>query len=76
MKTILNAIRRACLWFLIRELERELHDRREMIRLPAPCDEYTTWFIAIEHTRIELARARSEYNALLPVGQRKTWKTA
>ena len=76
MKTILNAIRRACLWFLIRELERELHDRREMMRLPMHIGEYTTLFISIEKTSNDLARARSEYNALLPVGQRKTWKTA
>ena len=76
MKSLLNAIRRACLWFLIRELERELHDRQNALSLPAPCDDYTTKFIAIEQTRIELTKARSEYNALLPIGQRKTWRTA
>ena len=76
MKAFLNAIRRAYLWFLIRELERELHDRREMMRLPMCVTEYTTLFISVEQTSNELARARSEYNALLPVGQRKTWKTA
>ena len=74
MKSFLNAIRRACLWFLIRELERELHDRREMMRLPMCIGEYTTLFISIEKTRSDLARARSEYNALLPVGQRRTYK--
>ena len=76
MKAFLTAIRRAYLWFLIRELERELHDRREMMRLPMCIGEYTTLFISVEQTSNELARARSEYNALLPVGQRKTWKTA
>ena len=76
MKTILNAIRRACLWFLIRELERELHDRREMMRLPMCVTDYTTLFISTEQTSGELARARSEYNALLPVGKRKTWASA
>lgn len=76
MKSILNAIRRACLWLLIRDLERELHDRQNSIHLPAPIYEYTTKFIEIEKTRSELVKARSEYNALLPAGSRKTWKVA
>ena len=76
MKQFFNAIRRACLWFLIRELERELHDRREMMRLSMCVTDYTTLFISCEKTSSELARARSEYNALLPIGQRKTWRTA
>ena len=64
-------------WLLvIRDLERQLHDQRTLLRTTESTDEFQRIYLASNETRIELAAARSAYSALLPVGQRKTWTAA
>lgn len=73
-------IRRALLWFAIYSREAQikgatdtlnwLHDINGDVMLINRIE------IARTNSRIELARLRSEYNATLPVGQRRTWSLA
>lgn len=77
MKQMLNLILRAAMAFKIRCLEIELDDRREAMRLPMACDEYTDLFISHEKTAMELANARAYRDSLaLPPGSRRTYRTA
>lgn len=73
---MIKLIKRLCYFFLIRSLEIELHDRQEAMRLPMTVDEYTTLLIRFENTKSHLAIARSERDALLPPGSRRTYTVA
>ena len=76
MTTLFNAIKRAYLLFMIRSLERELHDQRESLRTVQDTNTYKHIALAESETREELARFRSAYTALLPVGEINVWPMA
>jgi len=72
MKTMM----RFCAWFVMRSLERQFNDE---LRCMAECgntNDYLRIYHAQQITRAELATARATYSALLPIGVRKTWRTA
>ena len=73
---IINLLRRACLYFVIRSLEIRLHDQTRTLRENLPTDNFMSILIERENTKRELAKARSEYSALLPIGKRKVWGVA
>ena len=75
MSTLFNALKRAYLLFMIRSLERELHDQREAA-MTAHKDHIARIIIAESETREELAKFRSAYTALLPVGEINVWPMA
>ena len=75
MITLINAIKRAYLLFMIRSLERELHDQREAAMFAAE-DQIARIILAESETREELAKFRSAYTALLPVGEINVWPMA
>lgn len=72
----INFLNRVFLSFIVRSLEIQLNDLREMMRLPMACDEYTTLFIRHEEVSAELAKARAYRDSLMPVGQRRTYEVA
>ena len=73
---IINLLRRVCLYFVIRSLEIRLHDQSLVLRSSLSADHFITVLIERENTKRELAKARSEYSALLPIGKCKTWGVA
>ena len=75
MSTLFNALKRAYLLFMIRSLERELHDQREAA-MAAHKDHIARIIIAESETREELAKFRGAYTALLPVGEINVWPMA
>ena len=75
MSTLFNALKRAYLLFMIRSLERELHDQREAA-MAAHKDHIARIIIAESETREELAKFRSAYSSLLPVGEINVWPMA
>lgn len=75
MTTLINAIKRAYLMFMIRSLERELHDQRTAA-MAAHKDHIARIILAESETREELAKFRSAYTALLPVGEINVWPMA
>ena len=75
MSTLFNALKRAYLLFMIRSLERELHDQREAAMFAAD-DQIARIILAESETREELAKFRSAYTSLLPVGEINVWPMA
>ena len=75
MTALFNALKRAYLLFMIRSLERELHDQREAA-MTAHKEHIARIIIAESETREELAKYRSAYTALLPVGEINVWPMA
>ena len=75
MTALFNALKRAYLLFMIRSLERELHDQRTAA-MTAHKDHIARIIIAESETREELAKYRSAYTALLPVGEINVWPMA
>ena len=75
MTDLINFIKRAYLLFMIRSLERELHDQREAA-MCAPSDQLARIMIAEGETRGELAKYRTKYTALLPIGEINVWPMA
>ena len=75
MSTLFNALKRAYLLFMIRSLERELHDQRTAAMFAAE-DQIARIILAESETREELAKFRSAYTALLPVGEINVWPMA
>lgn len=76
LKTASTAARRLFWLYQIRSLEITIHGQTSTL-------DYITdrmleaRIIAARHmAKRELAKARAEYNALLPVGQRRTWRMA
>ena len=76
LKTALTALKRIFWLYQIRSLEITIHGQTTTL-------DYITdrmlesRIIAARHmAKRELAKARAEYNALLPVGQRRTWRMA
>ena len=75
MSTLFNALKRAYLLFIIRSLERELHDQRTAA-MAAHKEHIARIILAESETREELAKFRSAYTALLPVGEINVWPMA
>ena len=75
MTALFNALKRAYLLFMIRSLERELHDQRNAA-MTAHKDHIARIILAESETREELAKFRSAYTALLPVGEINVWPMA
>lgn len=73
---ILNAIRRGIALFRIRSLEIQLDGQNQAMQMVD--DEETRIAISLARaaTRRQLVAARAEYQALLPAGERRTWRTA
>jgi len=76
MKQLINTLKRAWYLVMIRSLERELHDQREALQMVRRVSDLRRIMISEGETREELAHYRAEYVALLPVGERRTWRTA
>ena len=76
MKRLFNLLQRAAMKFMIRSLERELHDQMTALGYVRSSNDFKRISLAAADTRRHLAHYRAEYTALLPVGQRKTWVNA
>ena len=75
MTALFNAMKRAYLLFMIRSLERELHDQRTAA-MAAHDSQIARIVLAESETREELAKFRSAYTSLLPVGEINVWPMA
>lgn len=75
MTSLFNALKRAYLLFMIRSLERELHDQRTAA-MNAHESQVARIILAESETREELAKFRSAYTSLLPVGEINVWPMA
>ena len=76
MKRLINLLQRGMTKFMIRSLERELHDQMTALGYVKSVNDFKRISLAAADTRRHLAHYRAEYNALLPIGQRKTWANA
>lgn len=76
MTTIRLLLRRAGLWLAIFAVDVQIDGTTktmQLVRCPLTLGRME---IARHVARAELARLRAEYNATLPVGQRRTWAMA
>lgn len=79
MKLFLSLValaRRALAAYRVRQLEIRLHDLKLIL---AELQHYESRYYMqrqIETVRQDLVAARGDYNALLPPGQRRTWRIA
>lgn len=73
---LIKAIRRACLLFIVWSIEQHIRDLQQVMRETNNIHHYQLAMREVEIAKRELATARKEYSALLPVGVRRTWKTA
>ena len=76
MKRLFNLLQRGMCLFMIRSLERELHDQMNALGYVKSVSDFKRISLSAADTRRHLAHYRAEYNALLPIGQRKTWANA
>jgi len=76
MKRMINLLQRAATKFMIRSLERELHDQMNALGHVRSSNDFKRISLAAADTRRHLAHYRAEYNALLPPGKRQTWANA
>lgn len=76
MKRIVNLLQRAMCLFMIRSLERELHDQMNALCYVKSVNDFKRISLAAADTRRHLAHYRAEYNSLLPPGKRETWANA
>ena len=75
-----NLIRRALIWFAIFSLEAQIKGATDTLcwlqDIHGDVMLINRIEIARSNSRRELARLRGEYNATLPIGQRRTWSLA
>lgn len=76
MKTIIRFIQRAALGFEIWAIEQHIEDLQRVMRETNSLDHYRLAMIEREQVKRDLAKARKDYGALLPIGTIKTWRTA
>ena len=76
MKRLFNLLQRAMCLFMIRSLERELHDQMNALAHVRSVRDFKRISLAAQDTRRHLAHYRAEYNSLLPPGKRETWANA
>lgn len=72
----LQTFRRLVAAFNVRSLEIRLHDQTEAMQNVRDTDTRIEISVSKRKTQRELANARARYNELLPVGERRTWRTA
>ena len=73
LKSAWTAARRAFAWYHMRAIETHLAGMVDTLPLVRDEDTRAAMRLAIDRTCKELCRARADYNALLPAGQRRTW---
>lgn len=76
LKSALTVARRLFWLFKIRSLEITIHGQTECLACIGDRLLEARIIAARSMARRELAEARSNYNALLPVGRRRTWRIA
>jgi len=76
MKRLLNLLRRALARNAIHCLESQLQAQTAALDQVASITVYRDIFRARTTTQRELLEARQQYIALLPPGERRTWRTA
>jgi hypothetical protein len=76
IKSAWTAARRAFAWYQVRILETNLAGMIDTLPLVRDEDTSAAMRLSIAITCKELCRARANYNALLPAGQRRTWTLA
>lgn len=76
MNRLINLVQRGMTKFMIRSLEREMHDQLNALANVRSVSDFKRISLAAADTRRHLAHYRAEYNALLPIGERKTWANA
>lgn len=76
MKRIFKFIRRAIAFWLMRELEIQLHDQKLCLAMLKDGLARESLKLAICRTAGELVEARANYLVLLPIGERMTWGQA
>lgn len=76
IRNTFNAARRLALRFQMRSLEAHIAGCDECLECVEDRITRLRIIFARAEARRELARVRSEYNALLPVGRRMTWGSA
>lgn len=76
MRQIIAAARRAMARHKIRSLEIELQGQTDALAAVRDVDLHMRIAAARRITKRELAKARADYNAMLPPGTRRTWSAA
>lgn len=76
MKRLINLLQRGMAKFMIRSLERELHDQLNALGHVRSVSDFKRISLSAADTRRHLAHYRAEYNSLLPPGKRETWANA
>lgn len=76
MRQIIAAARRAIARYKIRSLEIELQGQTDAIAAVRDMDLNARISAARRITRRDLAKARADYIAMLPPGERRTWSAA
>lgn len=76
LKSASTALKRLFWLYQIRSLEITIHGQTTTLDYITDRMLEARIIAARHHTRCELAKARAEYNALLPVGKRRIWKMA
>ena len=76
MKSAINMLRRAWLWFAIRSVEITIHGQSECLDCVHDKLLHGRIVLARAEARRELARLRGLYNATLPPGKRVFWGMA
>ena len=76
LKTASTALKRLFWLYQIRSLEITIHGQTECLEYVIDRLLQARIVAARHHARRELAQARAEFNALLPVGKRRIWKMA
>lgn len=76
MKNLCISLRRGLVMFQIRALETTLAGQNEVLDQVTDKTARRRIEAAREEARNELVKARSAYNALLPVGKRRIWDVA
>ena len=71
-----NIIKRAFIWFAIYELDITIKGQTACLELVSSPILQFRIEIARSNARRERTRLRAQYNATLPVGQRRTWNMA
>lgn len=71
---LINLIRRMCLGFVIWSTEQHIEDLARVMRETNSVNHFRSAAIEIHAARKDLANARREYSALLPIGVIQGWK--
>lgn len=73
---IISTLRRLVAGYRVRTLEIELQGQTDALAAVRDVDLHMRIAAARRITKRDLAKARADYNALLPPGTRRTWSAA